>query len=130
MDNLLQRKITPTSMCPRCSFHVETLPHAIFGCPRIKASWRKSDFEDLWKLCMKGSMFLSLNYAFDSLDNSRLLEFVILCWKCWLNRNLFVYGHEEYDCEIDFSWAAAFVLDYQASTVALSHQNNSHVVFG
>lgn len=76
------------------------------------------------KIQYKGLYVPVFELAFDGLDNSKLLEFVILCWKCWFNRNLFVHGHQEFDCEADFSWAAAFVSKCQAASAVPSPQNN------
>ncbi|XP_062088842.1 uncharacterized protein LOC133795409 [Humulus lupulus] len=83
---LSYRKITlPSSLCPRCSRYVETIPHCLVGCSFAMACWR---FAGIPVVAIGDNSFGGwLQERFKDWGDDMRHMAVMVCWALWQVRN-------------------------------------------
>ncbi|KAK5771442.1 hypothetical protein PVK06_047646 [Gossypium arboreum] len=82
--------------CPRCGAEVETLLHALRGCPTSRVvlsigGWSRSFISKTYDHCIDW-----LEDLMRVLDKRAMADLMTILWNCWNNRNNFIFrGKEE-----------------------------------
>ncbi|KAF4396943.1 hypothetical protein F8388_004911 [Cannabis sativa] len=85
--NLCHRGMNISPVCDLCGSHVETLPHALWNCDKVKTVWKLLPW---YKHCGKlgdGSMFDLLTALKEKLTRSEFEDSLKIMWAIWENRN-------------------------------------------
>ncbi|KAF4366980.1 hypothetical protein F8388_022768 [Cannabis sativa] len=85
--NLCHRGMNINPVCDLCGYHVETLPHALWSCDKVKQVWKLTPW---YKKCGKlgeGSMFDILTSLREKLSRNEFEDALKIMWAIWENRN-------------------------------------------
>ncbi|XP_060962032.1 uncharacterized protein LOC133032183 [Cannabis sativa] len=89
--NLYHKKIIPHSSYPVCGNNIESVTHAILGCPRAKNIWKSSRFKQFYHAYNRTDIADFYLQALHHISTQDFLIFIAIIWHLWNTRNSILF---------------------------------------
>ncbi|KAL4279185.1 hypothetical protein GQ457_03G016400 [Hibiscus cannabinus] len=114
-QNLYNRRVAHSPICPRCHSYTETIEHTVRDCSFVRAIWNLAGFA--WPTDLINECFFDwFCWIFAHSSTTKRLEFLILLWAIWTSRNKLVRNNVKQD----ESTVVNFSLNYSREITSVS----------
>ncbi|KAK2662765.1 hypothetical protein Ddye_001339 [Dipteronia dyeriana] len=124
LENLWKRKIVIAPCCSRCSSHIESTSHALFGCKldrKVLLGTRFGSPLSKLKNCQVMEVFMNITVVI-GLDDLKLL--CMISWAIWESRNSSLKGGSSRDPDSVVSWESNLLAEFTTSQLAYSTRSS------